>query len=53
MFPLKIIVVWPVLLLIDKYVEDEEFRTWLKIAVLILGLALGTRDTLKLGMGVE
>lgn len=50
MFPLKIFIVWPVLYLIDKYVEEKDFRTWLKIAVLILGLALGTRDMLKLGM---
>ncbi|MHA1832287.1 MAG: DUF63 family protein [Candidatus Helarchaeota archaeon] len=39
--------------MIDKYVEDEGFKNWLKIAVLILGLALGTRDTLKIGMGVS
>ena len=52
MFPLKIFIVWPVLYLIDKYVEDEGFRNWLKIAVLILGLALGTRDMLKVGMMV-
>ena len=50
MFPLKILIVWPVLYLIDKNVEDKEFRTWLKVAVLILGLALGTRDMLKVGM---
>ncbi|MCD6477582.1 MAG: DUF63 family protein [Candidatus Aenigmarchaeota archaeon] len=52
MFPLKIFIVWPVLYLIDKYVEDEGFRNWLKIAILILGLALGTRDMLKVGMMV-
>lgn len=50
MFPLKIFIVWPVLYLIDKYIEEEDFRTWLKVAVLILGLALGTRDMLKVGM---
>ncbi|MCD6367664.1 MAG: DUF63 family protein [Candidatus Aenigmarchaeota archaeon] len=49
MFPLKILVVWPVLYYIDK-IEDDEFRIWLKIAVLILGLALGTRDMLKVGL---
>ena len=49
MFPLKIAVVWPVLYYIDK-LEDKEFRIWLKIAVLILGLALGTRDILKVGL---
>ncbi len=52
MFPLKIFIVWPVLYLIDRHVEEEDFRNLLKIAVLILGLALGIRDLLKLGMGV-
>ncbi len=52
MFPLKIFIVWPVLYLIDKHIEDKEFRIWLKITVLILGLALGTRDILKVGMAV-
>lgn len=52
MFPLKIFIVWPVLYLIDTHIEDKEFRVWLKIAVLILGLALGARDMLKVGMSV-
>lgn len=49
MFPLKIAVVWPVLYYIDK-LKDDQFKIWLKIAVLVLGLALGTRDTLKVGL---
>lgn len=49
--PLKIIVVWPALYYTDK-VKDKGFRTWLKIAVLILGLALGTRDFLRVSMMV-
>ena len=48
--PLKIAVVWPALYLIDKHVEDKEFRIWMKIAVLVLGLALGVRDLLTLSM---
>ena len=51
LMPLKIIVVWPALYYIDK-VKDKGFRTWLKIAVLILGLALGTRDFLTVSMMV-
>jgi uncharacterized membrane protein len=50
MFPLKIAVVWPVLYLIDSNIKENEFRIWLKIAVLILGLALGVRDLLSLSM---
>jgi len=52
MFPLKIFIVWPVLYLIDKYVEEDELKVWLKVGVLILGLALGTRDILRMGMSV-
>jgi uncharacterized membrane protein len=48
---LKIIVVWPALYYIDK-INDKNFRIWLKIAVLILGLALGTRDFLSVSMMV-
>lgn len=50
MFPLKIFVVLPVLLLIDKYGEDKQFKNFLKIIILILGLALGTRDFLTVSM---
>ncbi len=50
MFPLKIIVVGAVLYLLDKYAEDRQFRNFLKLIILILGLALGTRDFLTVGM---
>jgi uncharacterized membrane protein len=50
MFPLKIIVVWTVLYLIDTYEEDEFFKRFLKIIILILGLALGLRDFLTVSM---
>lgn len=50
MFPLKIFVVIPVLLIIDKYAEDRFFRNFLKIVILILGLALGVRDFLTVSM---
>jgi len=50
MFLLKIVVVYPVLLAIDKYSENELWRRWLKIIALILGLALGTRDLLTVSM---
>lgn len=50
MFPLKILVVGGVLLLLDKHGEDEQFKNFLKLIILILGLALGTRDFLTVGM---
>lgn len=52
MFPLKLGVVWLVLFTIDRTVEEKSFRTWLKVAVLVLGLALGTRNLLTVSMGV-
>lgn len=50
MFPLKIIVVWAVLYVIDKYSDDKFFSNFLKIIILILGLALGIRDFLTVSM---
>lgn len=50
MFPLKILVVGSVLFLLDKYSEDEQFKNFLKLIILILGLALGTRDFLTVSM---
>lgn len=50
MFPLKIFIVLPVLLIIDKHSKDKQFNNFLKIIILILGLALGTRDFLTVSM---
>ena len=50
MFPLKIIVVWTVLYYIDKSKENLFFKRFLKIVILILGLALGIRDLLTVSM---
>ena len=52
MFFLKVAVVFPVLWLIDRYTEEGEFRNFLKIVVLILGLAPGLRDMVRLMVGV-
>ncbi|MFH1473270.1 MAG: DUF63 family protein [Candidatus Aenigmatarchaeota archaeon] len=50
MFPLKISVVWAVLYAIDKSDEDVFFKRFLKIIILILGLALGIRDFLTISI---
>ena len=50
MFPLKIIVVWLVLNVLDKETKDIFFKNFLKIVILILGLALGTRDFLTVSI---
>lgn len=52
MFPLKIAILVPVLYVIDRYSEPGQFRNFLKIAVLILGLAPGLRDMIRLMVGV-
>lgn len=48
MFLLKAVVVLPALWAIDRYAEDPQFRKFLKITVLILGLAPGLRDMIRL-----
>lgn len=50
LFPLKIVVVWAVLYYIDKSKEDKFFKNFLKIIILILGLALGIRDFLTVSL---
>jgi uncharacterized membrane protein len=50
MFPLKIIVVWLVLEVIDRSKEDVFFKRLLKIIILILGLPLGLRDFLTISL---
>ncbi len=51
-FFLKLPIILLAIYYIDKEVTDTEKRTFLKMAVLILGLAPGLRDTLRLGAGV-
>jgi uncharacterized membrane protein len=53
MYPLKMVVIIPVIYLIDKYAkEDKRLRNLLLIAVAVLGLAPGLRDMFRLFMGV-
>ncbi len=52
MFLLKVVVVLPALWAIDRYAEDPQFRKFLKIVVLILGLAPGLRNVVRLVSGV-
>jgi uncharacterized membrane protein len=50
MFPLKLAVIWIVLYYIDKEKGDRRLKNFLKIIILILGLALGVRDWLTVSM---
>ncbi|MBU3896806.1 MAG: DUF63 family protein [Nanoarchaeota archaeon] len=50
MFPLKIIVVYFVLHILDKEIDDKNMKNFLKIIIFILGAALGVRNFLTLAM---
>ncbi len=50
MFALKLAVVPVVLYAIDKYGETENEKKFLKMIILLLGLAVGLRNTLEIGM---
>jgi uncharacterized membrane protein len=52
MFLLKLVVLIPVLYIIDRYSEPGDFKNFLKIVILILGLAPGLRDMIRLMVGV-
>ncbi|RLJ08443.1 MAG: hypothetical protein DRP12_00615 [Candidatus Aenigmatarchaeota archaeon] len=51
-FLLKFFVLLPVLFLLDRWTEPGQLRTFLKIVILILGLAPGLRSLIRLGVGV-
>ncbi|MBN2330813.1 MAG: DUF63 family protein [Candidatus Aenigmarchaeota archaeon] len=52
MFLLKLVVVIPVLYFLNKYIEDKDFRNFLLLVVLILGLAPASRNLARLLVGV-
>lgn len=52
MIPLKFFVILLALWAIDKYEEDEYFRNFVKLAILAVTIGPGTRNTLRIAMGV-
>ncbi len=50
MFPLKLITIGAVVYVLDKDVQDKKFRTFIKLVILVLGLAPGLRDALRLAV---
>ena len=52
MFPLKIIVITPIIFFINKYSEKENMRKFLLLAVYLIGLAPALRNTLRILMAV-
>jgi len=47
----KVLLALLIIYYVDKDIEDERLRNFIKIAVIILGFATGTRDVLTLGAG--
>ena len=52
MFPLKLLILLPVLSMIDKSIEDPSLRNLTKLTLITLGLAPAVRNTLRLALGV-
>jgi len=53
MYPLKVAVIIPALFFIDSYLgEDDDLKNLAKLAILVLGLAPGTRNVLRMMLGV-
>jgi len=52
MIPLKLVVVLFALYFIDKYDDDTQFSNIIKFAILVVTLGPGTRNTLRILMGV-
>jgi uncharacterized membrane protein len=52
MFLLKLVVLIPVLYVINRYSEEGDYKNFLLILILILGLAPGLRDMIRLMAGV-
>jgi uncharacterized membrane protein len=52
MFPLKLLILLPVLSMIDRSIEDPSMRNLVKLTLITLGLAPAVRNTLRLALGV-
>lgn len=52
MFPLKMLILLPVLSMIDKSLEEPSLRNLIKLTLITLGLAPAVRNTLRLALGI-
>ncbi len=52
MYPLKLLILLPLLKVIDSSIEDPSLRNLTKLTLIILGLAPALRNTLRLALGV-
>ena len=51
MYPLKLMVILPILYIVDETVEDPSLRNLTKLTLITLGLAPAVRNTLRLAIG--
>ena len=47
---IKLAIVVLLIYFIEKYLESENFKNWVKLVIIVLGVAQGTRDMLSLGV---
>ncbi len=52
MYPLKLLILLPVLSMIDGSMKDPSLRNLIKLALITLGLAPAVRNTLRLALGI-
>jgi uncharacterized membrane protein len=52
MYPLKLLVLLPVLSILDTSMEDPSLRNLTKLVLITLGLAPAVRNTLRLTLGI-
>jgi uncharacterized membrane protein len=52
MYPLKLLIILPVLSMIDGSIKDPTFRNLIKLVLIVLGLAPAVRNTLRLALGI-
>jgi uncharacterized membrane protein len=52
MYPLKLLVLLPVLYMIDRSMQEPSLRNLTRLALITLGLAPAVRNTLRLALGV-
>lgn len=52
MYPLKLLIILPILSMIDGSIRDPSLRNLIKLVLITLGLAPAVRNTLRLALGI-
>ncbi|NPV61297.1 MAG: DUF63 family protein [Methanotrichaceae archaeon] len=52
MYPLKLVILLPVLSMVDRSLQDRSLKNLIKLALIVLGLAPAVRNTLRLALGI-